>query len=226
MKIFALGGVMKAFARAAAALTGGLALLIGAARLLPSLPPDRGAFARLFADETGCCLLGIEPGMPLAEAVQRLRAHPWTRGVPSPDVFQDEITLAWSWSGAQPASIDATVPGYLFARSDTDDTGHYVVGLSIETHLRLYDVALALGAAPNGSAWYWPQEEKITYQVSYYDPDAVMNTTLRLDLPCPARLLHYYWHPRTQIIQWDGRLLREYVPPEQLPHLCREGRRS
>lgn len=200
-------------------------LLIGGTRLLPPSAPDLAAFNQLFPASDACdsfCLLGIRPGMPLAEAVELLRANQWIRGVSNPNVFNYETYVYWNWSGTQPDVIDTRVPGELYARSETDENGHYVVSVSVDTRLRLETLRQGLGTTTNGSAWWLPTPNQITYQVSYYDEAVRRRITLGSELECPLRLLHYYWHPHTRISQSEGQMLMDYVLPQMLPALCRQ----
>lgn len=200
-------------------------LLIGGTRLLPPSAPDLAAFNQLFPASDACdsfCLLGIRPGMPLAEAVELLRANQWIRGVSVPNLFNYESQVYWNWSGQQPDFIDARFPGELYARSETDENGHYVVRVTIETRLRLDELQQGLGATSDGGAWWLPVPDKIAYWVSYYDETVQRRVTLGTEMGCPVRLLHYYWHPHTQVSQSEGQMLMDYVPPQMLPALCRQ----
>jgi len=202
-----------------------LAFGIGAMRVLPAPDPDTAGFERLFQTSDECdtpCLLGIRPGIPLAEAMTLLRAHDWISGVTVPNTFLPELYVYWNWSGRQPDFIDTSVPGQLFARSDTDDTGHYVIEVAVMTRLRFHELQRALGT-PNG-AWHLPVTDHITYGISYHNvgqSDDLLRTTVIMELPCPARPIQYYWHNRTRISQNRGRTVSRTVSPQNLWRLCR-----
>jgi hypothetical protein len=204
-----------------------LTLGVAGARLLPERQPDTAAYQQLFFESPDCeipCLLGIRPGMALMSAVETLRAHPWVHAVTHPDIFTAEPLVAWNWSGSQPDFIDDRVPGYMHSLSVIGDSGHVVTRIVVETRLRFYDVQRALGTTDSGSALYWSQDDKITYDVSYYDPATRLRTSLRADFTCPALLMHYYAHSGIRISQSEGPLPQDYVPPEDLSDLCRRGR--
>ncbi|MAS36888.1 MAG: hypothetical protein CL610_22990 [Anaerolineaceae bacterium] len=186
----------------------------------PHIPID-GLFEGSTACPTADCLLGVRPGMPLNDALDLLSHHDWVVGVTLPNTFVAQTEVYWRWSGRQPAFIEASVPGELSARSDTDDTGHYVTDMSIATRLRFYDLYHTLGKTSTGGAWFWQGQDRVTYHVSYYVDSTNMRTTLRMELDCPARLIRYFWNDHTQIIQNQGPPLPDYVPPETLPGLCR-----
>jgi hypothetical protein len=209
----------------------GLSLLFVAGivvmRLLPEHTSDAARFQQLFFETPDCeipCLLGIRPGMALLPAVEKLRAHPWVHGIAYPDLFTAEPLVAWNWSGKQPNFIDASVPGFMHSIATMGDSGHVVTSIVVETNLRFYDVKQALGATDSGSALYWSQDDKITYDVSYYDTESRLRTTVRADLACPAMLMHFYWITHIRISQDEGPLPQDYVPPEDLSGLCRWGR--
>jgi hypothetical protein len=203
------------------------ALGVVATRYIPEPTSDAARFQQLFFESPECeipCLLGIRPGMALLPAVERLWAHPWVHGVTNPDLFAAEPLVAWNWSGSQPDFIDASVPGYLHGIATMGDSGHVVTSIIVETKLRFYDVQQTLGSTDSGSALYWSKDDKITYDVSYYDPTSRLRTTLRADLACPAMLMHFYWKTHIRVSQDEGPLPQEYVPPEDLSSLCRRGR--
>lgn len=209
----------------------GLSVLFGlgivTVRLMPERQPDAERFEQLFFETPECeipCLLGIRPGMPLLPAVEKLRAHPWVYGITNPDLFTAQPVVAWNWSGKQPDFIDASVPGVMHGIATMGETAHEVTSVVVETNLRFYEVQQALGSTDSGSALYWSGEDKITYDVSYYDPVSRLRTTMRADLPCPALLIHFYWMGRIRVSQDVGPLPQDYIPPEELPGLCRWGR--
>ncbi|MBZ0303950.1 MAG: hypothetical protein K8J31_29700 [Anaerolineae bacterium] len=210
--------------KGAAGLTLLFILGIGGTRLSPQTEPDLDAFQQLFQSSPGCevhCLLGIRAGMPLREALDILRANDWVNGVTNPNTFVAQTDVYWQWSGRQPEWIDDQVMGVMSARSETDDMGHYITGITLTTHLRLYDLERGLGQTPNGSAFYLLRQDRIAYSATYYDPRIKVRTTLSALFPCPARLLDYYWRDQTQITQNEGPTLQEYIPPQAMPGLCR-----
>jgi hypothetical protein len=203
-------------------------LLIGGLRLLPGSPPDTSAVASLFQVTEACptgCMLGIPPETTrLRDAVDSLEAHAWVGGVSGSwenELFTNEVTVRWRWSGMQPDFIDSSVPGIMIAESFGYDgvPGHIVTSMTITTNLRLYDLYQMMGPTSDGVARYDPSRHALIYGVSYHDPEAFTRTSLMASLPCPAGLMTY-WHAAAMLEYRGGMMLTPYVPPEQLTGLC------
>jgi hypothetical protein len=214
-------------ARLAALCLTAFALLISGVHLLPERTPVMEDFDSLFLTSPACdepCLLGVRPGMLLSEAIDLMRANGWITGLGSTNIFNPEVMVWWYWTGRQPDVINASAPGRLYARSNTDENGHYVIRLIVETHLPLYDLHRALGETASGSVMYQPQNDTLVYDVSYFDPESLLRTSIGIDLACPAHLISFFWRAPSRVTQAEGPPLFDYVPPEALPSLCRAER--
>lgn len=207
-----------------AGLTALFGLLIGGARAMPAGQIDPAIFEALF-DET-CqlpCTMGITPGSSdIATALTTLKAHEWVAWVQADwntDLRAHELTLRWTWSGAQPAFIDQNLPGTLFARTESDNRPYPVVWLTLPTTLRLYDLQVALGEVAGSRAYYDGESHQINYLLNFPAADSPASITLRAQIPCPAHLMNV-WHSRATLLLSEIRQLGSYVPPDALAQLC------
>jgi hypothetical protein len=205
------------------ALTVFFGLLIGTARLFPTLPPNLTAFHNLLDDACDRpCLLGVElETMTIVDAMDRLRAHPWVGTVlqGSVNFFDSNVTIYWTWSGDQPDFIDGHIPGQMFGWTESGDRPHIVTGLEFMTTLRLYDLEQALGSTTDGLVLYLSQSDTIHYVLSYHDDSTLTRLTLRAEVPCPFHLMTY-WQAPAILHYSSGRMLTDSVPVTNLRSYC------
>jgi len=176
------------------------ALLIGGVRALSRPNPDAAAFAAYAISADGCgalpCLMAIRPGVTsISEAYAILDAHPWVGTV---DLYIDLNALAWSWSGAQPAWVDASNSGVLWVYRNI------VQYIRIPTRLSLGDLALLYSgetlrrtASPRAAVYYvaeyavMTEADQLAYRVEAmmscsYGIARFWNTPIRINMPAPG----------------------------------------
>ncbi len=186
--------------RAWVALSLVFAALAGGIRALSQPHPAAAAFAAYALSAEGCgalpCLMAIRPGVTsLGEAYAILDAHPWVRNV---DLYIDLNALAWSWSGAQPAWVDASSSGVLWVYRNI------VQYIRIPTRLTLGDLALLHSgetfrriASPRAASYYIAEyavmtdADQIAYRVEAmiscrFDTARFWNTPIRINMPAPG----------------------------------------
>lgn len=105
--------------------------------------PGESELRALLTPPDGCaapCFMGVRLGNTVStQTVPILRRHPWVDQI---YMHLDGYYWDWSWSGDQPAFIDASRRGFLGARAVFDDTYNT---LYIATSITLADLVLALG---------------------------------------------------------------------------------
>lgn len=175
--------------------------LIGSIRALSQPNPDADAFAAYALSAEGCsalpCLMTIRPGVTsISEAYAILDAHPWVRNV---DLYIDLNALAWSWSGEQPAWVDASSSGVVWVYRNI------VQFIRIPTRLTLGDLALQHAggetlrriASPRAALVYIAEyavmldADQPAYRVEAmmscrFDVARFWNTPIRLNMPAPG----------------------------------------
>ncbi len=163
-----------------------LALLFAVALAVTHARPLDPALVDLLAPSPGCasdthCFLGIRPGATLMEqAISLLDASPWVGEMDTHITTQ----VSWSWSGAQPAYIDGSIPGYILAR-----TFREVSTIRFKTRYSYADVWLELGTPPTGYALRQPDGY---LHGAYYPQYALLAINFT---HCPARLIDFWTLP-------------------------------
>lgn len=118
-------------------------LLTGLIGLIRAQPYDDSDVDLLFAHTEHCttpCFMGIQPGLTTTdEAIRLLNAHPWVAAVDVP-ASRSLVTVRWEWSGQQPQTIDAAVPGEIRLFSD-----QRVSMIQVSTHVPLERMRLSFG---------------------------------------------------------------------------------
>jgi hypothetical protein len=131
--------------------------------------------------KTQPCFMGLRPGVTsVADAFRILETHPWVDEI-LPGMGSDSVGIYWTWSGAQPAYIDASRPGLLLRRNLT-----FVTGVKVHTHLSYADVWLGLGQPARG--YIFPQRMGMVHGVYY--PDHALHVVAFT--ACPA-VLETFW---------------------------------
>ena len=195
--------------RLAARLTSALISLFALALTATHMMPPASPLTSLLMPSPGCsgsglCFMGIYPGLTTIEqAVALLRAHPWVGAVDAHLAYQ----VSWTWSGAQPAFIDASVPGTIMER-----TYAYVTLIRFNTLYNYGDVWLQLGAPEEGYALRQPGG---MLHGIYYPRHALLAINL---LPCPARIVDF-WRTPVAIQLGDAFVLLDRDYDESSVHL-------
>ncbi|PJF26632.1 MAG: hypothetical protein CUN53_07105 [Phototrophicales bacterium] len=176
--------------------------LVGGVRALSRPNPDADAFAAYALSAEGCiglpCLMAIRPGVTsISEAYAILDAHPWVDTV---DLYIDLNALAWSWSGEQPAWVDASSSGVVWVYRNI------VQFIRIPTRLTLGDLALLHTgerlrriASPRAALVYIAEYAIMTdadqpaYRIEAmmscrYDVARFWNTPIRINMPAPGSI--------------------------------------
>jgi hypothetical protein len=202
------------------------ALLIQGGGMLSQDFSDSQAFESLFMTSSVCdpnpCLMGIQAGMPVTEAVALLRQHPWVEyvSVPSigdPSYFDYEGRVHWRWNGQQPAIVNANRPGYLLMDASTDR----VYQIEVETHLRFGAITQEPSKRWARHALFWPDRNRINYAVSYRVNPTDAWIVLTTEIPCPAQLLQYVDLTHTLVSQNIVAPHRIDTSPARLAAMCR-----
>ncbi len=137
-----------------------------------------------FPPQAQPCFMGLRPGVTsVAEAFRILETHPWVDEI-LPGTGSDSIGIYWTWSGQQPAYIDADRPGLLLRRNLT-----YITTIKVHTHLTYADVWLALGQPFRG--YVFPQRSGMVHGV-YYPAYALHVVAFTA---CPAELSDFWGVP-------------------------------
>jgi hypothetical protein len=90
---------------------------------------------------TAACFAGIQPGITtVEEAVTRLEASGWTRGVDNRTVNNVSGFISWDWSDQKPAWISGNIQGKIWA------TQKRVVTIVVYGALQLGNTRLSLGS--------------------------------------------------------------------------------
>jgi ABC-type xylose transport system permease subunit len=128
---------------------------------------------------THVCFMGISPGITLMdEARAILQTHPWV----GQTEMQGYTQIYWSWSGRQPAYIDADIPGTIIQR------GYDSVSLiRVQTRYPYGDVWLSLGEPETG---YVSRQATGVLHGIYYVDHALLAINFT---PCPASP-HDFWN--------------------------------
>lgn len=138
------------------------------------------------------CFMGLRPGVTsVADAFRILETHPWVDEI-LPGTGSDSIGIYWTWSGAQPAFIDASHPGLLLRRNLT-----YITTVKIHTHLSYADLWLALGQPARG--YVFPQRSGMVHGVYY--PQQELHVVAFT--ACPA-VLDTFWRVPVMIQYGDA----------------------
>jgi len=204
------------------------ALLMHMNSLLPQALPELQAFETLFMTSPACerstCLIGIQVGMPMSEAMTLLRGHAWVDHVSLPAIgdsnqFDYERRVHWHWSGQQPAFINANRPGLLYVNASTN----IVYRIEVEASLRFGAIEQNLADTWARRALYWPANDHISYAVSYHDVQAASWIMFETEVPCPAQVLHYMSLTRTLISQNSVPPYQADTSPGHLAVMCRTG---
>lgn len=195
---------------AAALLTFWFALLIGAV-----YRPDNGRLRALLSPSDGCsapCFMGVRLGNAVSsQTIPILQRHPWVDQVyPHLDGFYWD----WSWSGQQPAFVDARRRGFLGSRAVFDDTYNTMY---VATSLTLAEVVLALGEPDYSS---FSPSDRVRSRVMLHSV-VYLDLGLQADgyIDCPIRLSRLRdmpvilnWHSDLALMATAGD--QNYIFPE------------
>jgi hypothetical protein len=163
-----------------------LALLFVVALAATHARPLAPGMTDLFAPSPGCssgdlCFMGIRPGATtIPQAISLLDASAWVGELDTHIATQ----VSWTWSGAQPAFIDGSTPGYVLTRS----YGAVSV-IRFKTRYSYADVWLELGTPPTGYALR--QADGFLHGV-YYPEHSLLAINFT---HCPARLIDFWTLP-------------------------------
>lgn len=158
------------------------AVALAATHARPLMPGMDG----LLAPSPGCsgddlCFLGIRVGATtIPQAISLLDASRWVGELDTHIATQ----VSWTWSGAQPAYIDGSVPGYVLTR-----TYGAVSVIRFKTRYNYADVWLELGTPPTGYALR--QADGFLHGV-YYPKYSLLAINFT---HCPARLIDFWTLP-------------------------------
>jgi hypothetical protein len=167
-----------------ATLTALLAACIGLIRAQPYDDDELTAFLHT-KDCATPCFMGIRPGETnTQQAVALLERHPWVEKVTQHIWFGGPATslYSWSWSGQQPALIDASVPGVFSTRNNIIDV------LQVPTTISLGDFWLH-DRPERGMIANEPGE--LSYTAIYQNGALEVQTVLF----CPLRLTTFWQAP-------------------------------
>ncbi len=164
-----------------------LAACIGVIRAQPYTDGELSTLLR--SDECAApCFMGIRPGeTDTQEAVFLLERHPWVEKVTQHIWFGGPATslYSWSWSGQQPAFIDASVPGVFSTQGNIIDV------VQVPTTIALGEFWLH-DRPQQGMIANEPGE--LSYTAIYLDGALEVQTVLF----CPLRLTSF-WHTPAQM---------------------------
>jgi hypothetical protein len=141
--------------------------------LIRARPTRAGDLYTILASSGDCvlpCFMGIDPGTTTADEARAILAgHPWVD-----TVFEHRNTISWTWSGLQPAFIDADDEGvlYLVNRSVVQE-------IELQTAIPQIELWTALGAPRAGYVEYTPAA--MAHHTAY---DGFLAVTFT---PCPAQ---------------------------------------
>jgi hypothetical protein len=161
-------------------------LCMGAIR---ARPYHENALTTLIRDDDACatypaqaCFMGILIGETRrAEVLDRLQAHPWVD-----EVFQTDFLITWSWSGDQPAAINAGQNGLV---SFSSRTGEIAAQMRILTHIPYGDAWLAL-SSPDRTLLVRPFGRYSAFQIAFFDAQAMQVISA---LGCPVDPDEYWY---------------------------------
>jgi hypothetical protein len=161
-----------------------LAACIGVIRAQPYADDELSAFLRS-GDCAAPCFMGIRPGeTDTQEAVFLLEHHAWVDKVTQHIWFSGPASslYSWSWSGQQPALIDASAPGVFSTQGNIIDV------LQVPTTIALGDFWLH-DRPQQGMIADEPGE--LSYTAIYMDGTLEVQTVLF----CPLRLTTFWQAP-------------------------------
>ena len=186
-------------------------LMIGMVQLFPA--PDSPIDRLPSAFESTCastCFMGIQPGITHPDEARALLAtHDWVGNVSEETLHLPSYReIRWTWSGTQPAWIDATQPGSLFVQEwqQLND----LLALRVRATLTLGDLWFAYGQpdSARGDVLYaLDLPPRVDLWVLYPQQNLLAN----LQLDCPITPSQYWQQPVTLHF---GRVLG---PPEYVP---------
>ena len=141
------------------------------------LSPSPGCSAK------GLCFMGVYPGATtIDQAAGLLSAHPWVAEIDTHLTTQ----ITWTWSGVQPAYIDAGVPGSMIMR----DYAHISL-IRVKTRYNYGDIWLQLGTPAQGYAMRQPEGFLHGVYYTRYSMLAINFTE------CPAQMINFWSTPVT-----------------------------
>ena len=140
-----------------------LALLFCAALSIIHAQPydDQGLSAQLLPNDCGC-FLNIHPGRTTRlQALFLLHTDPWVGAVTTPD----DQTIAWTWSGQQPA--------FLSGRSARLTLVDGVVRtINLQTSAQIADFVFAFGAPDAAYYFNWQVRNASSRDLNYFEERA------------------------------------------------------
>ncbi|QPC84149.1 hypothetical protein G4Y79_07195 [Phototrophicus methaneseepsis] len=214
--------MINALVRVMLALIAVLAFLLMVVALLPR--EDREV-QFITSDENcaGHCLIGIVPGTTtVGQVLAHLRAHPWVEEayLLAPGTGYSEIQ--WTWSGEQPAAVDADEIGRLtfYWLADRANSAFLndapIETVVIYTTLPMPVLIARLGPPDTGTA-----DRRTDFDLTYTAAYRQSGTTLTLSkiLPCPVALTAYMQGP-TRMAMVVGYGSSPFVELPQLLKQC------
>ncbi len=164
----------------------GLVLFTALIFLIHTQPFDEATLKSVFIPDTCAmpCFMGIQPGLTtLDDAKEALQKHVWVGKLiwkPEGNIF------GWTWSGQQPALIDASQTGSL----TPDAAGKLVDRIMIPTTTSVGAVSLVFGRLSEFKVAVYgygfpPGEPDVFYLTSYRDYPISVNGIIA----CPLRWL-------------------------------------
>jgi hypothetical protein len=162
--------------------------------LVHAQPSDDADLHAFLMPPEGCpapCFMGIRPGFTSAEeAVRLLKMHTWVSQVRQPYAS----ILTWTWSGAQPALVDASRPGRLMLTPDFQKVSQILITTSVDFGRFWLD-----GGAPP-DYWVSPMSSDggytvgTWYNIGYQDRGLVLRSRILCGMPIP-----HLWESGTDV---------------------------
>lgn len=203
------------------------ALLTAPVLLVRALPQADPALSAFFTPPATCealCLLGLRPGITtVGEALEGLRAHDWVAEAELNATGRGYGDIKWTWSGQQPAFINAAHPGRITFYWDQDEEANRrrlsempIELVSVYTHFRIHEVQTWFGQPITGAA-VQNVESNLNYSAGYFNAYGMMD--LSTVVSCPANLMTF-WDATAKITlsRWRGG--GDYLPPAEAMRLC------
>lgn len=169
-------------------------LLVGMIALIPARAYDDGVIAPFFAqvitdcaDDLGCFFAVREGGLPLSDALDVLRDHPWITNVRlSRGMAMDTGMLTWDWTGAQPTYVVPNSVGEMWVERGR------IAYIEVNTYFTLGEVWL-----------HQPPQRGVVIRMGTSDPRMVQRLTyakllIYSESPCPLTPRDY-WGSRVSI---------------------------
>ncbi len=165
-----------------------LAATLLALTLARVLSPEQRSLAAVTATQTDCappCWLGIQPGVStIGEATAALAAHPWVADYRvNRTIALESGYLFWTWSGAQPDTIDGGKEGVLWFED------RRVIWLQVATRIPFGAFWQEYGPPSSSSTWHVELTTAQTFHRAHYSAHALL---VEFDVACPARVQPYW----------------------------------